>query len=202
MSQFPFSNSRFPNPLLRDYNLALSADAATLATASPFMIWAITAGAIPLMWKSVASCSPVVTPGLEKKPALYLFPPPMGPGHHVGVVIAFDKANGLRAVVSNCIPEPAEPVGTKPPEPTIEAFNALKSAEARIDWVHRIISGAAAGHMQQVSQVAREAERFKTMALYLISLSGDTPLFYAATLFAEGTPQTNTSLAFTKSIRV
>jgi len=201
MSQFPFSNSRFPNPLLKDYNLALSADRAVQAAASPFMIWAIKAGAIPLVLKSVASCSPVVvTPGLKKKPALYLFPSPMGSGHHVGGVLAYDKSKVLRAFFSNCVPEPSEAAGIKPPELTMEAFDALKSAEARIDWIHRTISSMAAiAHMQQVSQVAREADNFKTMALYLV---GPGPLLYTTVLLAAGQPQTNASLAFTGSIRV
>jgi len=141
-------------------------------------------------------------PGFEPAPLLYFSPPPSGSGNRVGLVIT-EEAGGAHRIFGTNILHRAPSPSARPL--TSDLLSKLRTSVNHSDTTSAVLSVLDAivdeGWCAAICQVEREAERFRTMPIFVAIAATGGSHFYCTSAHAHGPRQSRFALEFAGEVR-
>lgn len=198
-----WTHPRLSNPIRRKLDEAMDANPAVRAKAVEPFPWIVANNAAPVLFTALSQCAQLkATTGLEGKPAGWLAPPPAGIGNHIGIVLCKDDKGEVRCFATNSMAMP-EKTSTPCPAKFAEQFQTLRSKADQAKLIQSACAAAASdGHLEEVAQVAEESQRYRTMPIFLVVLTGNEAHMFATPAIVDGPRQVDLDLQFTGKVVV
>jgi hypothetical protein len=196
----PWLDPKKPN--LFRYEFQLARDNATDEDFKPVLIyrWIHRHGGENLFFKGLAHFAPMrPLVSYHGQVAVWLSPPPSGFGNAIYMVLGHDSTGQLRLVGGNLFTEPAGATRSPVAGTGAEFFNNFDHASSYgqqtlvMDAVRQSIS---VEDKPLLNSISRECEHFRTMPIYITTLTPQGSLFHAAKAVIEGDHPADFSFEF------
>jgi len=184
----PWLDPKKPNLFRDEIQFAQANDDHPLFKAHPLFTWITNHEGEQRLFEALARLAPMFPViAYHGQVAIWTSPPPSGAGNTIFLVLGIDKTDRFRIVGGNYFTEP-EP-HPYAPHTSVGFFNEFDQATThrQQQLIKEAIFGSITRHeMNLLRSISQQCEHFHTMGVYIVALTSEGGLFFAAPVMLEG----------------